>query len=104
MEKDQEIDKFSSLTELSIVSKDDKRPKVNQTYWRLYGHPLCPYVERVKMTLDAKGLKYQNVHVSIPDRPTWFFGFHTGALPVLEFPDGTTISESLILMEMIEDY
>ena len=99
-----ESERSTTLNEFSIETKDDKKPQVNKSHWRLYGHPLCPYVERVKMALDSKGLKYQNVHVSLPHRPSWFYEYHTGAVPVLEFPDGTAISESLILMEMIEDY
>jgi len=92
-----------TLEDMSIEMKHDKRPEINNSHWRLYGHPLCPYVERVKIALEYKGIEYQNVHVSLPHRPAWIFSMHTGAVPILEFPDGQYIAESMILMEMVDD-
>jgi glutathione S-transferase len=91
------------LKELSIICSADEKPEVNPSYWRLYGHPLCPYVERAKLVLEHNGMRYQNVHVSLPNRPKWIFEYHTGAVPILEFPDGKWVAESLIIMEMVDD-
>jgi len=36
-------------------------PISNKNYLRLYGHILCPFVEKVRLVLAAKKLPYQDV-------------------------------------------
>ena len=98
-----EDDVTLTTKELSIENKEDLKPSQNKLHLRLYGHPLCPYVERAKIALDSKGIKYQNVHVSLPDRPKWIYNYHTGAVPILEFQDGKFLAESLLIMELVDD-
>ncbi|CAI2378568.1 unnamed protein product [Moneuplotes crassus] len=101
-----EQEKAKTLKEFSIQSKADGKPSANTEHWRLYGHPLCPYVERAKLALKHHEAEYQNVHVSLPDRPDWFYSYHRGAVPILEIPDasGTKfIAESTIVVEYVDD-
>ena len=54
----EDSDTYQSLRQLSVGSKLDARmPPVNRQYMRLYGHYMCPFVERVRLALAAKGLR-----------------------------------------------
>ena len=49
---------YQSLEQISITSKRDViMPPLNKRYLRLYGHYMCPFVERVRLALAAKGLR-----------------------------------------------
>jgi hypothetical protein len=42
---------------LRIRTKEEGlMPPCNQIYLRLYGHYMCPFVERVRLALLAKGI------------------------------------------------
>jgi glutathione S-transferase len=41
--------------------------------------------------------------VSIPHRPKWFNAIGAGKVPVLQFPEGIKYSESLAIMELLND-
>ena len=51
---------------------------------RLYGHHLCPFVERVRLVLAAKGVKYQDVQVNLEKRAKWHYLLNNGFVPILE--------------------
>ena len=57
-----DANKCQSLTNLTVETKHDAvMPFGNKKYLRLYGHYMCPFVERVRMALAAKGIvNYQN--------------------------------------------
>jgi len=46
---------------MQILDKTYIRPKQNKNFLRLYGHHLCPYVEKARLALLAKNLAYQDV-------------------------------------------
>ena len=45
-----------NLKMLFIMTSNDPKPALNPTYPRLYGQPLCPYVERTRLALAARGV------------------------------------------------
>ena len=87
---------------IQIRHPSDLPPKTNKNMLRLFGHHLCPYVERVRLVLAHKGIPYENIEVDLMQRPKWFYAIHRGAVPVLETPDGKRYSESKLLMELID--
>ena len=54
-----------SLDTISIMDSRHAMPTPNHKYLRLYGHTLCPFVERARLVLAAKGLPYQDVEVNL---------------------------------------
>jgi hypothetical protein len=46
------------LTPLFITEADQAKPDTNKNYVRLYGHHLCPFVEKARMALAARAIPY----------------------------------------------
>eukprot|EP00826_Nyctotherus_ovalis_P039045 TRINITY_DN371_c0_g1_i8.p1 TRINITY_DN371_c0_g1~~TRINITY_DN371_c0_g1_i8.p1 ORF type:complete len:286 (+),score=85.69 TRINITY_DN371_c0_g1_i8:179-1036(+) len=64
------------------------QPPPNPKYYRLYGHYLCPFVERALLALAFKRVPYQFVAIDLPSRPKWYFDLPSkGKIPLLEFPN-----------------
>lgn len=54
-----ETDTSSRDLEMIFVPEaDTPKPAINENYPRLYGHLLCPYVEKVRLALAARNVKY----------------------------------------------
>ena len=82
---------------------DTPKPEVNPQYLRLYGHLLCPFVEKVRMALAAKGVKYQRCEVDLGKKTQWHLDINGGMVPVTELPNGSIIIESKVQMDFVED-
>ena len=78
------------------------RPPHNRNHLRLFGHHLCPFVERARLVLAAKNLAYQNVEVNLEKRAKWHYLLNQGFVPILETPTGHVIYESRIIMDYLE--
>ena len=46
------------LTPLFVTEADQEKPATNNNYVRLYGHHLCPFVEKARMALAARAVPY----------------------------------------------
>ena len=83
-------------------------PTPNHKYLRLYGHMLCPFVERVRLVLAAKGLPYQDVEVNLLKRTRWHYSLNGGFVPILQTPpEGGIYGNKLALIlesRIIMDY
>ena len=55
------MDPSQTLETLYILDGKHLRPHFNLNHMRLYGHHLCPFVERVRLVMAAKNLSYQDV-------------------------------------------
>eukprot|EP00824_Muranothrix_gubernata_P013930 TRINITY_DN288_c0_g1_i1.p1 TRINITY_DN288_c0_g1~~TRINITY_DN288_c0_g1_i1.p1 ORF type:complete len:533 (+),score=70.47 TRINITY_DN288_c0_g1_i1:1-1599(+) len=104
-------EKFTAPAEPNLLIlrlKDETfvKPPVNPQYMRLYGHPLCPYVERSRMTLGLKGVPFQFVQIDFPSRPDWFKNMESaGRVPLLELPnEEARINESAVVAQFIDEY
>jgi glutathione S-transferase len=70
--------------------------------------PVCPFSQRVKVLLALKGrsdaVDFEVCDITKP-RPERLLRLSRGttALPIMEFPDGRVLKESLVLMQYIED-
>ncbi|KAG0516814.1 hypothetical protein BDA96_09G035400 [Sorghum bicolor] len=72
---------------------------------RLYISYICPYVQRVWIARNFKGLqeKIQLVAIDLQDKPAWFLEkvYPPGKVPVLEH-NGNIIAESLDLLSYLD--
>ena len=90
-----------------ILNGKYKMPISNQNYIRLYGHILCPFVEKVRLVLAAKKIEYQDVQVNLERRAKWHYLLNGGFVPMLETPDNGDskhymIFESKIIMDFLD--
>ena len=83
-----------SLEEINYLSGDLPKPEVNPDHLRVYGHQLCPYVQRAYFALTAKDIPYQKVNVELRNKAKWHLDINGGLIPLLESPDGTIVHES----------
>ena len=93
----------ADLTELQYYSGDEPKPATNPNYVRLYGHHLCPFVEKARLALAARNVQYQKCEMDLNNKAPWHVALNNGFVPLLEFPDGTIIYESKIVMEYVEE-
>ena len=64
---------------------------------KVHGHPLSPFVRKVLLTLDAKGIEHENVVVMPNDQSPAFRAISPlGKIPVLQHDDFTIPDSSVI--------
>lgn len=69
----------------------------------LISHYLCPYVQRVAIVLQEKGLPFERIDIDLADKPDWFLRVSPlGKTPVL-LVDGEAIFESAVICEYLDD-
>ena len=86
-----------------VTEESQAKPATNTSFPRLYGHTLCPYVEKVRMALAAKNVKYQKCDLDLGKKTPWHLAINGGLVPVWETPDGTILHESKVLMDYVEE-
>ena len=99
---EQSQDKSQTLESMQILDKTFVRPPINKKFLRLYGHHLCPFVEKARLALCAKGVQWQDVQVNLERRAKWHYLLNGGFVPILETPSGQTILESRIIMDYLD--
>ena len=85
-------------------------PAPNLKHLRLFGHLLCPFVERVRLVLAAQALPYQDVEINLEKRTRWHYSINGGFVPILETPSHggkmgnkkAFIIESRIIMDYLD--
>ncbi|MBN3297200.1 glutathione S-transferase omega-1 [Amia ocellicauda] len=71
---------------------------------RLYSMRFCPYAQRTRLILHAKGVQHEIVNINLKDKPDWFLEKNPlGLVPVLETPSGQVISESPITCDYLDE-
>lgn len=69
----------------------------------LVSHALCPYVQRIAITLAEKGVAHQRVTVDLANKPGWFLALSPlGRTPVLKV-GAAALFESVAILEFLED-
>ena len=76
------------------MDKSDAIMPERPTMPRLYGHYMCPFVEKVRLVLAYKKIEYQSCQVSLERRSKWHYEVNNGFVPFLELPTGEIITES----------
>lgn len=74
-------------------------------FWNWY----CPYVQRVWIALQAKGVEYDEFHIDLAGpRPDWYLELNPqGKVPLIGYKEGSkqyALNESLLLLEWVEEY
>lgn len=69
----------------------------------LISHTLCPYVQRVAITLEEKGVSFERTYIDLANKPSWFLEISPlGKTPVL-LVDDIPIFESTVILEFLEE-
>lgn len=73
--------------------------------YQVVGYPLCPFVQRVLITLNEKGVDYELIWLDPhAELPTWFKEWSPlGKVPVMKVPTGEVLFESMAIVEYIEE-
>ncbi|XP_047486611.1 pyrimidodiazepine synthase-like [Penaeus chinensis] len=78
-------------------------PPLQPGVMRIYSMRFCPFAQRVRLVLDAKGVNFELVNINTHSKPDWFLGKSPlGKVPVLE-RDGEIICESAILSDYLDE-
>ncbi|KAI7805428.1 glutathione S-transferase omega-1-like [Triplophysa rosa] len=85
--------------------KDSPAPgPVAKDLVRLYSMRFCPFAQRARLVLHAKGIKHEIVNINTKEKPAWFLEKNpNGTVPVLETASGQVIYESPITCEYLEE-
>lgn len=89
---------------LYIRDGHTSKPRINQKFLRLYGHHLCPFVQRAMLVLTAKQIPYQFVAIDLTHKNKWHLDINNGFVPILEQPDGTIVHDSLDVCDWLQDH
>ncbi|XP_003964006.1 glutathione S-transferase omega-1 isoform X1 [Takifugu rubripes] len=77
---------------------------VPEGHIRLYSMRFCPFAQRTRLVLNAKGIKYETINIHLKDKPDWFLQKNPlGLVPTLETPAGEVIYESPITCEYLDE-
>ncbi|HEU4411785.1 MAG TPA: glutathione S-transferase family protein [Polyangiaceae bacterium] len=69
----------------------------------LVSHHLCPYVQRVIIALDEKGVAHERVYIDLATKPEWFTAISPrGKVPLLKVDD-EVLFESAAICEYIDE-
>ncbi|XP_040479880.1 glutathione S-transferase omega-1 [Ursus maritimus] len=71
---------------------------------RVYSMRFCPFAQRTRLVLKAKGIRHEIININLKNKPEWFFKKNPfGLVPVLENSQGQLIYESAITCEYLDE-
>ena len=77
------------------------------TKYTLISFKLCPYVQRVAIVLEEKGIAFDLVYVDLANKPDWFNAISPlGKVPLLKVDEdgrSAVLFESNVILEYLED-
>lgn len=77
------------------------------TKYTLISFKLCPYVQRVAIALEEKGIAFDLVYVDLSNKPDWFKAISPlGKVPLLKVDEddrSAVLFESNVILEYLED-
>ncbi|GAA6229333.1 glutathione S-transferase omega-1 [Lates japonicus] len=77
---------------------------VPKDHIRIYSMRFCPFAQRTRLVLNAKGIKHDTININLKDKPDWFLEKNPlGLVPTLETPAGEVIYESPITCEYLDE-
>ncbi|WP_133406102.1 glutathione S-transferase family protein [Parashewanella tropica] len=71
---------------------------------KIVSFKICPFVQRVTASLEAKSIPYEIEYIRLKDKPQWFLDVSpNGQVPVMITENGIPLFESDAIIEYIED-
>jgi len=70
---------------------------------KLVSFKACPFVQRVAITLQYKGIDYDIEYIDLGNPPEWFLAISPLKKVPLLIVDGTVIFESAVINEYIDE-
>ncbi|XP_068143251.1 pyrimidodiazepine synthase [Drosophila tropicalis] len=75
--------------------------------WRLFTMAFCPFVQRVRLVLDAKQIAHHKIFIDLIDKPEWYKEYSPlGKVPALQLTnlkDQPTLIESLVIAQFLDE-
>ncbi|XP_052741768.1 pyrimidodiazepine synthase-like [Bicyclus anynana] len=85
------------------LTRGDPLPPYNGKL-RVYNMRLCPFAQRTILALNAKNIDYEVVNINLADKPEWLTNKSVfDKVPLIEIKEGVCISESLTIVEYIDE-
>jgi len=69
---------------------------------KLVSFKACPFVQRVAITLENKGIEYDIEYIDLANPPEWFIAISPLKKVPLLIVDGAVIFESAVINEYID--
>ncbi|CAH2322424.1 glutathione S-transferase omega-1-like [Pelobates cultripes] len=71
---------------------------------RLYSMRFCPFAQRARLVLSAKGIKHEVININLKSKPDWFLEkVPSGCVPAVELSNGVVIFESPIVCDFLDE-
>ncbi|XP_066535120.1 glutathione S-transferase omega-1-like [Hoplias malabaricus] len=71
---------------------------------RIYSMRFCPFAQRTRLVLKAKGIPHETVNIHLKEKPEWYLEKNPlGLVPTLELPSGQVVYESAITCEYLDE-
>ncbi|XP_049831741.1 pyrimidodiazepine synthase-like [Schistocerca gregaria] len=81
---------------------DPQPPPVEAGKLRLYSMLYCPYAQRARLALAAKGVPFEMVDINLKNKPEWYSKVHPEAkVPALEMAGGEVVVESVDISDYL---
>lgn len=78
--------------------------KVPKEHIRLFSMRFCPFAQRTRLVLKAKGIPHEIINIHLKEKPDWFLERNPlGLVPVLENKDGEVVYESSITCDYLDE-
>nr|UUV68067.1 glutathione S-transferase [Dendroctonus rhizophagus] len=85
------------------LAKGSVEPARKKGLLRLYSMQLCPFAQRSRLVLRAKGIPHDIVNINLIDTPEWYFQIHPeGKVPALLDGDKVVVG-SMKICDYLED-
>ena len=88
-----------NLDEMFFRGGEEPKPAVNTEQLRVYGHRLCPFVQRSYLALSFKDVPFQKCNMELDNKAQWHKDINGGLVPILETPKGDIVNESAVIMQ-----
>ncbi|XP_051815921.1 glutathione S-transferase omega-1-like [Acanthochromis polyacanthus] len=92
------------VSEKSLAKGSAAPGPVPQDKIRIYSMRFCPFAQRARLVLAAKGINHETVNINLKEKPDWFLAKNPlGLVPVLETSAGEIIYESPITCDYLDE-
>ncbi|XP_063818076.1 glutathione S-transferase omega-1-like [Pseudophryne corroboree] len=88
----------------SLGKGSDAPGPVPEGVIRLYSMRFCPYAQRARLVVLARGIKHEVININLKNKPDWFFEKSPlGLVPSVETSDGKIVYESPIVCDYLDE-